>query len=152
MKFLYQFYLQQLLFLFSICYCFVIVLQVLVWKTNFDQLDFSEVLQSHKNRQEETSPSEPTVSDIPPRVTRKPAKPKSPRGVSITRTGLVGYSLFHVSSHCTVKKKKKLMHVLPYNLQDIYTLSLFIYIYDIKKYLYLKPNYYKNVLFALICK
>lgn len=86
MKFLYQFYLQQLLFLFSIYYCFVIVLQVLVWKTNFDQLDFSEVLQSHKNRQEETSPSEPTVSDIPPRVTRKPAKPKSPRGVSITRT------------------------------------------------------------------
>lgn len=54
--------------------------QVLVWKTNFDQLDFSEVLQSHKNRQEEPTPSEPTVSDIPPRVTRKPTKPKSPRG------------------------------------------------------------------------
>ncbi|XP_062611577.1 uncharacterized protein LOC134273392 [Saccostrea cucullata] len=54
--------------------------QVLVWKTNFDQLDFSEVLQSHKNKQEETTPCDPSVSDIPPRVVKKPAKPKSPRG------------------------------------------------------------------------
>lgn len=54
---------------------------MLVWKTNFDQLDFSEVLHSHKKKQEETTPSEPTVLDIQPRVARKPTKPKSPRGV-----------------------------------------------------------------------
>ena len=95
-----------------ICYCFVIVLQVLVWKTNFDQLDFSEVLQSHKNRQEETTPSEPTVNDIPPRVTRKPAKPKSPRGVSISSTCWLQL----VSCFKPLYSWKKLMHVLPYNL------------------------------------
>ena len=36
-----------------------------------------------------------------------------------------------------VQFKKTLMHVLPYNLQDIFTLSLFIYIYVIKKNTYI---------------
>ena len=45
-----------------------------MWKTNFDQLDFSEVLNSHKQRAE--AEGHPSVSDIPPKVQR----PSSARG------------------------------------------------------------------------
>ena len=40
--------------------------QVLVWKTNFDQVDYNEVLQSHRARSA-GEPQPPTVQDIPPR-------------------------------------------------------------------------------------
>ncbi|WAR26816.1 POC1B-like protein [Mya arenaria] len=41
---------------------------VLVWKTNFDQVDFTELLQSHKQRAGENGA--PTVADIAPKVQR----------------------------------------------------------------------------------
>ena len=55
-----------------------LILQVLVWRTNFDQIDYSEVLSAHAARtQGEVEP--PTIHDIPPRS----AGPKSaPTNVS----------------------------------------------------------------------
>ena len=47
--------------------CVPMVLQVLVWKTNFDNIDYHEVLQSHRARSNgEVAP--PTVHDIAPRI------------------------------------------------------------------------------------
>ncbi|XP_061418754.1 POC1 centriolar protein homolog A-like isoform X3 [Lethenteron reissneri] len=42
--------------------------QVMVWKTNFDSVDYSEVLRSHKQRANPDPP--PYVHDIPPRSPR----------------------------------------------------------------------------------
>ncbi|KAK2184924.1 hypothetical protein NP493_249g11102 [Ridgeia piscesae] len=45
--------------------------QVMVWKTNFDLLDYADILQSHKSRDRSEVPA-PTVRDIPPRVETLP--------------------------------------------------------------------------------
>ena len=42
--------------------------QVMVWKTNFDQIDYNEVLQSHRARSQVQAP--PHVHDIHPRSPR----------------------------------------------------------------------------------
>ena len=39
--------------------------QVMVWKTNFDQIDYNEVLQSHRVRSQSSAP--PHIHDIHPR-------------------------------------------------------------------------------------
>lgn len=44
--------------------------QVLMWKTNFDKTDYSDVLQSHNQRVQGDAPH-PTVADIPPRVSQQ---------------------------------------------------------------------------------
>lgn len=44
-----------------------------MWKTNFDQLDFDDVLQSHKERAKSKEP--PKVSDIPPRTQKRSGTP-----------------------------------------------------------------------------
>lgn len=44
-----------------------------MWKTNFDQLDFDDVLKSHKERSKSGPP--PKVSDIPPRTQNKAPSP-----------------------------------------------------------------------------
>ena len=66
-------------------YFFLLIVQVLVWKTNFDQLDFSEVLNSHKQRAE--AEGHPTVADIPPKVQR-PTSGRTTGKVSIHVTDL----------------------------------------------------------------
>ena len=59
--------------------------QVLVWKTNFDKIEYNEVLQNHKARlrggggggSQSSVATQPTVKDIPPRIER--TQPSSAR-------------------------------------------------------------------------
>ncbi|CAD5115146.1 DgyrCDS4150 [Dimorphilus gyrociliatus] len=50
--------------------------QVLVWKTNFDQVNYEEVLKSHKGKQT-TESTKPTIHDIPPRSSNYSKRPLS---------------------------------------------------------------------------
>ena len=67
------------------------IFQVLVWKTNFDQMDFSELLKTHKQRSE-ADPA-PTVADIAPKVQR----PTSASTTSSRGTGKVNIKLYLMS-------------------------------------------------------
>ena len=67
------------------------IFQVLVWKTNFDQMDFSELLKTHKQRSE-ADPA-PTVADIAPKVQR----PTSSSTTSSRGTGKVNFKLYQMS-------------------------------------------------------
>lgn len=48
----------------------------MVWKTNFDQVEYNEVLQSHKARVR-GDPAPPTIHDIPPRTEQRPRNPST---------------------------------------------------------------------------
>lgn len=65
----------------------------MVWKTNFDQLDFDDVLKSHKERSKSGPP--PKVSDIPPRIQNKA---HSPTRVSVNV--MIQKNHVHVSLIC----------------------------------------------------
>ena len=56
---------------------FFFVSQVMVWKTNFDQVDYNEVLQSHRARSQVQAP--PHIHDIHP---RSPHHRQAVRGTS----------------------------------------------------------------------
>ena len=62
----------------------VFCLQVLVWKTNFDQIDYNEVLQSHKSRVRGETAAPPTIRDIPPRAVPKPQVTKVTKVITCT--------------------------------------------------------------------
>ncbi len=64
----------------------ILLFKVLVWKTNFDQIDYNEVLQSHQARlRGEAAP--PTVQHIPPRSPHT-SSAKSPSRVCILNKNL----------------------------------------------------------------
>lgn len=85
-----------------------LIFKVLVWKTNFDQIDYNEVLQSHHARQRgEAQP--PTIHDIPP---RSPHASKSPARVSLKHLPVI---IIMTDMNTAINRKKTnglMLHML----------------------------------------